>query len=92
MNKILTIAVAVILIVSCNSKNHDKSIINIENSNIKLIWPDSLSVYDHIVIVVEENKDYNEVFDEDFAPYINKYLRAAGASFTNMYGEEHHSQ
>lgn len=92
MNKILTITVAVFLIVSCNSKNHDKSIIKIENSNSKLIWPDSLPVYDHIVIVVEENKDYTEVIDADLAPYINKYLRAEGASFTNMYGEEHHSQ
>ena len=56
-------------------------------------WPDSLPVYDHIVIVVEENKDYDLIIGADsVAPYINGTLKAEGANFTSAYGEEHHSQ
>ena len=56
-----------------------------------LEWPDGLPVYDHIVIVVEENKDYDEVIGNPDVPYINQ-LKAEGANFTKMYGEEHFSQ
>jgi acid phosphatase len=55
-------------------------------------WPADLPVYDHIVIVVEENKDYDQIIDNAKAPYINHTLRAEGANFTRMYGEEHNSQ
>jgi hypothetical protein len=48
--------------------------------------------YDHVVIVVEENKDYDEVIGDAAAPYINNVLKAEGANFTRMYGEEHYSQ
>jgi hypothetical protein len=48
--------------------------------------------YDHVVIVVEENKDYDEVIGDAAAPYINTVLKAEGANFTRMYGEEHYSQ
>jgi len=48
--------------------------------------------YDHVVIVVEENKDYDEVIGNAAAPYINTVLKAEGANFTGMYGEEHYSQ
>jgi phosphatidylinositol-3-phosphatase len=65
-------------------------------------WPDGLPVYDHIVIVIEENKDYDEIiYNPDLpeqpwqlpwpTPYINK-LKAEGANFTQIYGEEHFSQ
>lgn len=54
-------------------------------------WPAGLPVYDHIVIVVEENKDFDEIIGSTDAPYINS-LASQGASFTAMYGEEHHSQ
>jgi acid phosphatase len=56
-----------------------------------LPWPAGLPVYDHVVIVVEENKDYEQIIHSDLAPYINA-LRAEGANFTQMYGEEHNSQ
>jgi hypothetical protein len=57
-----------------------------------LSWPSSLPVYDHIVIVVEENKDFEQILGERFAaPYIRK-LAAEGATFTRMFGEEHFSQ
>ncbi len=55
-------------------------------------WPEGLPVYDHIVIVVEENKDYSEVIGRDYAPYINDVLKKEGASFARAYGEEHYSQ
>ncbi len=57
-----------------------------------IAWPPDLPVYDHIVIVVEENKDYEEVIGKEYAPYINKTLKAEGADFVQMYGEEHFSQ
>jgi acid phosphatase len=54
--------------------------------------PANLPVYDHIVIVVEENKDYDEVIGKSYAPYINNILKKEGANFTNAFGEEHFSQ
>src|SRR5262245_42232212 len=55
-------------------------------------WPAGLPVYDHIVIVVMENKDYADIIGNPAAPYINGTLRREGANLTQMYGEEHHSQ
>lgn len=55
------------------------------------IWPAGLPVYDHIVIVVEENKDYDQIIGSPDAPYINS-LASQGASFTAIYAQEHHSQ
>lgn len=52
----------------------------------------SLPVFDHIVIIVEENKYYDEVIGKASAPYINDVLRAEGANLTHMYGEEHNSE
>ena len=56
-----------------------------------LAWPANLPVYDHVVIVVEENKNYDEVIGQPDVPYINK-LKAEGANFTRAFGEEHFSQ
>src|ERR1019366_6693343 len=61
------------------------------SASVPTAWPANLPVYDHIVIVVEENKDYKEIINNPAAPYINGTLRAQGASFTRMYAEEHHS-
>jgi acid phosphatase len=55
-------------------------------------WPKQLPVYDHIVIVFEENKDYDQVINNRAAPYINGTLKAEGADLTKMYGEEHYSE
>jgi phosphatidylinositol-3-phosphatase len=57
-----------------------------------IAWPDNLPVYDHIVIVLEENKNYEQVIDNKRTPYITKTLKAEGANFTRMYGEEHKSE
>jgi phosphatidylinositol-3-phosphatase len=55
-------------------------------------WPSTLPVYDHIVIVVEENKDFEQIFGDKFdAPYL-KTLATEGASISRMFGEEHYSQ
>jgi phospholipase C len=55
-------------------------------------WPANLPVYDHIVIVIEENKDFEQILGDRFdAPYF-KQLAAEGASFSRMFGEEHYSQ
>ena len=56
-----------------------------------LAWPSGLPVFDHVVIVIEENKDYGEIIDNKHAPYLNR-LRAEAANLTRMFGEEHHSQ
>jgi hypothetical protein len=61
-------------------------------STSALTWPSELPVYDHIVIVVEENKDYKEIIGNPDASYINSVLKAEGANLTRMYGEEHFSQ
>ena len=51
-----------------------------------------LPVYDHIVIVVEENKYYDQVIGNASAPYINDVLREEGANLTHMFAEEHESE
>jgi phosphatidylinositol-3-phosphatase len=56
-----------------------------------LPWPAFLPRYDHIVIVVEENKDYDQIIGNPAAPYLNK-LAAEGANLRRMFGEEHFSQ
>jgi len=59
---------------------------------VTLIWPAGLPVYDHILIVVEENKDYKDIIGNLAAPYINNVLKKEGANFTHMFGEEHFSE
>jgi hypothetical protein len=54
-------------------------------------WPPSLPRYDHIVIVVEENKDYDQNIGSQSAPYLNK-LAVEGANFPRMFAEEHNSE
>ena len=55
-------------------------------------WPKDWPVYRHIVIVLEENKDYDQIIGNPAAPYLNQVLRAQGANLTRMYGEEHLSE
>ena len=58
----------------------------------RIPWPSTLPVYDHIVIVIEENKDVEQIFGSQFdAPYIRQ-LAAEGAVIDAMFGEEHYSQ
>src|SRR5215510_789810 len=55
-------------------------------------WPATFPVYDHIVIVVEENKDFEQILGgTSDAPYFRK-LAAEGATFERMFAEEHFSE
>jgi hypothetical protein len=54
-------------------------------------WPPTLPRYDHVIIVVEENKDYDQIIGSVAAPYLNK-LASEGASLARMFGEEHPSE
>ena len=51
-----------------------------------------LPKYSHIVIVIEENKDYSQIIGNEAAPYINNVLVKEGANLTHMYAEEHFSE
>ena len=57
-----------------------------------LPWPAELPVYDHVVIVVEENKGYDQIIGNPAADYINNVLKKEGANFTRAYAEEHFSE
>ena len=48
--------------------------------------------YSHILIVIEENKDYDQIVGNSAAPYINNVLVKEGANLTNSYAEEHFSE
>jgi hypothetical protein len=49
--------------------------------------------WDHIVIVIEENKSFTQVLGNPAsAPYLNNTLKAGGASLTDVYGITHPSQ
>ena len=47
--------------------------------------------FDHVVVVVEENRSYSEIIGSPAAPYLNS-LAAGGALFTRSYGLTHPSQ
>lgn len=53
--------------------------------------PSSLPRYDHVVVVIEENKGYSEIIGNTSAPYINS-LAAQGMSFTDSHAITHPSQ
>jgi hypothetical protein len=48
--------------------------------------------YDHIVIVLEENKNYEQIINNGWTPHISSVLCKEGAILTKMYGEEHYSE
>ncbi|OPC80855.1 hypothetical protein B4N89_07740 [Embleya scabrispora] len=47
--------------------------------------------YDHVVVVVHENANQEEIIGSSQAPYLNQ-LAAGGASLTDFHGETHPSQ
>jgi hypothetical protein len=74
----------IIFLVSCLPATHWASISTPAPETSALIWPAGLPVYDHIVIVVEENKDYEEIIGNSNAPYINNVLKKEGASSARL--------
>src|SRR6202051_4546689 len=62
------------------------------NIPLPLPWAAGLPVYDHVVIVVEENKDYEQIIGNKNASYINDVLRKEGANLTKSCAEEHYSE
>ena len=89
--RLLTLLFA-LLLVSCSAAEHPGLNASPAPEASPLVWTAGLPVYDHIVIVVMENKDYDEIIGNLGAPYINNILKKEGANFTQMYGEEHFSQ
>jgi hypothetical protein len=56
------------------------------------LWPSTLPIYGHIVIVIEENKDVEQILGSRVdAPNIRE-LAAEGAVISAMFGEEQYSQ
>lgn len=47
---------------------------------------------DHVVIVIEENHDQNQIINSANAPYINNVLKATGLYYSNAHGTDHDSQ
>ena len=47
---------------------------------------------DHIVVVVEENHDYNQIVGNSAAPFINNSIINGGLLYTNSHAIEHPSQ
>src|SRR5260370_2747623 len=62
------------------------------NIPLPLPWAAGLPVYDHVVIVVEENKDYEQIIGNKKASYINDILRKEAATLTKWYAEDHHRE
>jgi hypothetical protein len=92
MRRLAFIFTLLVMLVSCSSSMHSNSTRTLVPEAPPLIWPAGLPVYDHIVIVVEENKNYEEIIGNANALYINNVLKKEGANFVKMYGEEHFSQ
>jgi hypothetical protein len=92
MRRLAFVLALLFALVSCTSAVHLGFVRKSAPETPPLVWPAGLPVYDHVVIVVEENKDYEEIIGNSGAPYINNVLKKEGANFTQMYGEEHFSQ
>jgi len=83
------------LLTSCHHatpKVRDASKPNSDTSNPSKPWSSDLPVYDHVVIIVEENKNYEQIIGSPNAPYINEILRTEGANLARMFAEEHFSE
>jgi phospholipase C len=54
--------------------------------------PGAVPHFDHVVIVMEENHNFDQIIGNGDAPYINGTLAAGGASFTQSFATAHPSQ
>lgn len=76
------LAFCVIMLFSCHNANTTN---NKKEAVVKLPKPE------HVVIVIEENKGYDQIMGASEAPYINQ-LAKEGALFTDSHGVQHPSQ
>lgn len=84
----LIAALGVATLFGCNnnqSENSHSSSKNTSPVNVTLPKPD------HIIIIIDENKGYNQIIGASQAPYINQ-LAKEGALFTDSHGVQHPSQ
>ena len=51
----------------------------------------SASRWQHVIVVVEENRDAGQIIGDSAAPFLNRLART-GLNFTDMHGETHPSQ
>jgi len=73
MNRIATVLICMLMV---SLVGHSTGTSAEEKPTEPIPWPVNMPVYDHIVIVIEENKDYDQIIDNPAAPFINKTLRA----------------
>jgi len=66
-------------------------IATVQGASLENVQPLVIPSFDHVVIVIEENKGYADVIGKEYAPYINS-LGSQGAVFTNAHGDWHPSQ
>jgi acid phosphatase len=92
MRQVLALSVLILVFGTSVHSWGDDGTPQAENKRAAIPWPAGLPVYDRVVIVVEENKDYDQIIDNPKSPYINFTLREVGANFTQMFGEEHYSE
>ncbi len=82
MNKFFTAALSVCLWFG----------LTVRQSSAAPLCPTCLPKYAHVVIVIEENKNYSDIVGNRNAPYINKVLLRQGANLTRMFADEHDSE
>ncbi len=96
-NLILTLFI--LTLSACSSKSNDsvvdtKQASQIQNVSTKSIPSQddkAIPKYDHIFVIIEENKAYNQIIGSSNAPTINKLAQTYGAA-TNFYAEVHPSE
>jgi hypothetical protein len=62
-----------------------------ENLEPRTLLAASVPQFDHLVVVMEENRSYSKIIGSSAAPFINR-LAAHGAVFTRSFGLTHPSQ
>ncbi|MGH2643949.1 MAG: alkaline phosphatase family protein, partial [Chitinophagaceae bacterium] len=80
-------ALCAVALFSCHNSNsgNNNSSQTEEAAAVKLPKPD------HIIVVIDENKGYDQIIGASQAPYINQ-LAKEGALFTDSHGVQHPSQ
>jgi hypothetical protein len=62
------------------------------SETVTALSPSPVPTYSHIVVVVEENRNYGDIVGGGTAPYIDNTLIAGGALLTNFWAPTHPSE